>query len=70
VLTSLLSFNVGIELGQLLVLVLLVPALNLLFRYVEPRVGGIVIAVVVGHTAWHWLAQRFTALSAFFNGWP
>ena len=33
VLTSLLSFNVGIELGQLLVLVLLVPALNLLFRY-------------------------------------
>ena len=34
VLTSLLSFNVGIELGQLLVLVLLVPALNLLFRYV------------------------------------
>ena len=70
VLTSLLSFNVGIELGQLLVLVLLVPALNLLFRYVEPRVGGIVIAVIVGHTAWHWLAQRFTALSAFFNGWP
>jgi hypothetical protein len=50
--------------------VLLVPALNLLFRYVEPRVGGIVIAVIVGHTAWHWLAQRFTALSAFFNGWP
>jgi hypothetical protein len=70
VLTSLLSFNVGIELGQLLVLVLLVPALNLLFRYVEPRVGGIVIAVIVGHTAWHWLAQRFTALSAFFHGWP
>ena len=70
VLTSLLSFNIGIELGQLLVLVLVVPALNLLFRYVEPRVGGIVSAVIVGHTAWHWLAQRFTALSAFFNGWP
>src|SRR5690606_26194222 len=43
-LTSLLAFNVGIELGQLLVLVLLVPALNLLFRYVDARVGGIVIA--------------------------
>jgi hypothetical protein len=70
VLTSLLSFNVGIELGQLLVLVLLVPALNVLFRYVEPRVGGIVIAVIVGHTAWHWLAQRSAALSAFFAGWP
>jgi hypothetical protein len=70
VLTSLLSFNVGIELGQLLVLVLVVPALNVLFRYVDPRVGGIVIAVIVGHTAWHWLAQRFEALSAFFNSWP
>ncbi len=70
VLTSLLAFNVGIELGQLLVLVLLVPGLNLLFRYVDARVGGIVIAVIVGHTAWHWLGERFTALSAFFGGLP
>jgi hypothetical protein len=65
VLTSLLSFNVGIELGQLLVLVLLVPVLNLVFRYVNERVGGIVLAVVVGHTAWHWLAERFGALRSF-----
>ena len=64
-LTSLLSFNVGIELGQLLVLVLLVPALNLLFRIVDARVGGIVLAVIVGHTAWHWLAERFAALRSF-----
>jgi hypothetical protein len=70
VLTSLLSFNIGIELGQLLVLVVIVPALSLLFRFVDERIGGIVIAVIVGHTAWHWLAQRFTALSAFFGGWP
>jgi hypothetical protein len=65
VLTSLLSFNVGIELGQLLVLVLLVPALNVLFRFVPERVGGIVLAVLVGHTAWHWLGERFDALRAF-----
>jgi hypothetical protein len=65
VLTSLLSFNVGIELGQLLVLVLLVPALNLIFRYVNERAGSIVLAVIVGHTAWHWLAERFAALRAF-----
>jgi hypothetical protein len=69
VLTSLLSFNVGIELGQLLVLVLLVPALNLLFRYVPERAGGIVIAVLVGHTAWHWLLERFAALRSF-DLWP
>jgi hypothetical protein len=65
VLTSLLSFNVGIELGQLLVLVLLVPALNLAFRYVPERAGGIVLAVLVGHTAWHWLAERYAALRSF-----
>jgi hypothetical protein len=70
VLTSLLSFNIGIELGQLLVLVLVVPALNLLFRYVDARVGGIVIAVIVGHTAWHWLGERLTALGAFFAWLP
>src|SRR5260370_21038583 len=33
-LTSLLSFNVGVELGQLLVLVVLIPALGLLVRYI------------------------------------
>src|SRR5207249_5392119 len=33
-LTSLLSFNIGVELGQLLVLLLLIPALNFLFRRV------------------------------------
>src|SRR5262249_11702152 len=33
-LTSLLAFNVGVEIGQLFVLALLVPALALLFRYV------------------------------------
>jgi hypothetical protein len=65
VLTSLLAFNVGIELGQLLVLVLLVPALNLLFRFVPERAGGIVLAVIVGHTAWHWLLERFEALRSF-----
>jgi hypothetical protein len=68
VLTSLLAFNVGIEFGQLLVLVVLIPALNLLFRYVPERAGGIVIAVLVGHTAWHWLAERFAALQLFIGG--
>jgi hypothetical protein len=70
VLTSLLAFNVGIELGQMLVIVLLVPALNLLFRYVDARIGGIVLAVIVGHTAWHWLAERLTVLNTFFGGLP
>src|SRR4029453_46118 len=33
-LTSLVSFNLGVELGQLLVLLVLIPALGLLFRFV------------------------------------
>jgi hypothetical protein len=45
--------------------VVLVPALNVLFRFVDERVGGIVLAVIVGHTAWHWLGERFAALRAF-----
>jgi hypothetical protein len=51
------------------VLLLAVPALNFLFKLVDERAGGIVIAVVVGHTAWHWLGERLAALSAFTGGW-
>jgi hypothetical protein len=66
VLTALLSFNVGIELGQLLVLAVLVPVLNFTFRYVvAERIGVIVLSVIVGHTAWHWMAERFAALRQF-----
>src|SRR5205814_4282588 len=55
-LTSLLSFNVGVEIGQVLVLLALVPLLELVFRYiVEERVGTIIFSTLVGHTAWHWM---------------
>lgn len=70
VLGALLSFNVGIELGQLLVLLALVPLLNLTFRHVvAERVGVIVLSVVVAHTAWHWMAERFAALREFNLRW-
>jgi hypothetical protein len=68
-LTSLLSFNVGVELGQLLVLCLFVPALNLLFRRVMPeRMGIIIVSAIVVHQAWHWMVDRFTVLEQF--PWP
>jgi hypothetical protein len=70
VLTSLLSFNIGVELGQLLVLVLFVPLLGVTFRYVaRERVGVIVISVVVAHTAWHWMADRYAVLREFGFRW-
>jgi hypothetical protein len=64
-LTSLLSFNVGIELGQLLVLVALVPALALLFRRVPERTGAIVLSALVAHTGWHWMLERWDRLRPF-----
>jgi hypothetical protein len=68
-LTSLLSFNVGVELGQLLVLCLFVPALNLLFRHVvAERMGIIIVSAIVAHQAWHWMVDRFTVLEQF--PWP
>jgi len=66
VLLSLLSFNVGVELGQLFMLALFVPALNLLFRHVVPyRMGSIILSALVAHQAWHWMEDRWDALSQF-----
>jgi hypothetical protein len=67
--TSLVAFNVGVELGQLFVLALLVPALELFFRYAVPeRMGTIVLSAIVAHTAWHWTAERWETLRQF--DWP
>jgi len=58
-LTSLLSFNVGVELGQLFVLAIMVPVLDLLFRKWLPEViGGVAISAFLAHTGWHWFLAR------------
>ena len=58
-LTSLVSFNVGVEFGQLFVLALTVPLLEFLFRKVLPEVGGIVVlSALLAHTGWHWMTER------------
>jgi hypothetical protein len=70
-LTSLLSFNIGVELGQVLVLILLIPALELLFRYVvAERVGTIILSALVAHTAWHWMTDRWSVLKQYPFRWP
>jgi hypothetical protein len=70
-LTSLLSFNVGVELGQLLVLVLLIPVLQLFFRYaVAERMGTIILSALVAHTGWHWMLDRGARLQQFQFEWP
>ena len=66
VVTSLFAFNVGVELGQLLVLMLLVPLLTLLFRAVLPeKIGVIILSALVVHTAWHWMVERGSTLGEY-----
>lgn len=58
-LTSLLAFNVGVELGQLFVLLLAVPLLEILFRKWLPEVMGVIaLSAFLAHTGWHWFLSR------------
>ncbi len=64
-LMSLLSFNAGIELGQLLVVAALVPMLQIVLTRVPERVAVIVVSAFVAHTGWHWMLERGERLRQF-----
>jgi hypothetical protein len=67
---SLLSFNVGVEVGQVAVLAAAVPLLGLLYkRVVAEKIGIIVISAFITHTAWHWLIDRWGALRQYQIEW-
>lgn len=69
--TSLLGFNIGVELGQLCCLLVAIPILNALFKYVvAERMGTILLSALVAHTAWHWMLDRITVLEQFTFHWP
>jgi hypothetical protein len=69
--TSLLAFNLGVELGQLFVILLVVPVINLLFRYVMPeRIGIIILSALLAHSGWHWMSERFSDLASYPLQWP
>ena len=64
--TALLAFNFGVEVGQVLVLLILVPALHLgLSRLPSERTGVIVLSALIAHQAWHWMADRWDTLAKF-----
>lgn len=70
-LTSLVAFNIGVELGQLAAVLVMAPALALLFRFVvAERIGVVIVSVLVGHVAWHWTAERGSELIAYDFQWP
>ena len=67
-LMALASFNIGVELGQLLVLALALPLLGWLHRRVgveRERLLIIVGSALVAHTAWHWMTERWATLAAY-----
>jgi HupE/UreJ protein len=68
-LVSLFGFNVGIELGQIMVLTFMLPALAVVRRYVLPgKVGMIILSAIAADTGWHWMIDRTGALWA--TRWP
>lgn len=65
-LTALLSFNVGVEIGQIAVLLVLIPLLDLVFRYLLAEwLGVIITSALIAHVAWHWMIERGEQLAKF-----
>ena len=69
--SSLLAFNVGVELGQLFILLLVIPLLSVLFsRFVQERVGTILLSALIAHSAWHWMLERGTTFGEYQLAMP
>jgi HupE/UreJ protein len=66
---ALLAYNVGLELGTLIILAIVLPAANLLFtNVVSERAGIVVSSILIGHLGWHWMTERLAI--AQLSGWP
>ena len=66
---ALVAYNVGLELGTLIILAIVLPAANLLFsQVVTERAGIIVSSVLIGHAGWHWMTERLAI--AQLSSWP
>ena len=61
-LLSLFSFNVGIEIGQMLVLLLVLPALMLCRRFVPERALVVTLSTMGALIASYWMFDRFQVL--------
>jgi hypothetical protein len=58
-LVSVVSFNVGVALGEVVSLALALAALRLLFaRVLGPALGVVVLSAVLGHMGWHWMVDE------------
>ena len=62
---SLLSFNLGVEAGQLLVLLLGVPVAMWVARKAYARTLTVVLSALIAHLAWHWMEERWADAAKF-----
>lgn len=63
---SLVAFNIGVELGQLLVIAIIVPLVEIFFRLGVPeKLGTIYVSALITHSAWHWMVERAEQLRQF-----
>ena len=67
-LLSLASFNIGIEIGQLAVLAIMLPALALFRRFVPERTGIVILSSVVALIGGYWIVDRWPAF--YQTQWP
>ena len=65
------AFNIGVEIGQLLIVAAAVPLLNLVFRKpATEKAGTIILSVLLAHSGWHWMSDRAGQLLQFRIGMP
>ena len=66
---ALVSYNVGLELGTLIILAIILPASSLVFsQSAIERAGLMVTSVLIGHAGWHWMTERLEI--ARMSSWP
>jgi hypothetical protein len=66
---ALVAYNIGLELGTLIILAIVLPAANLVFSSALAERAGIVVAsILVGHAGWHWMTERLAI--GRLSSWP
>ena len=64
--TGLFGFNLGVELGQLFVILLALPPIIFIRQLKQERLILIIVSLVIAHTGLHWTLDRWQLLSAYF----
>jgi hypothetical protein len=64
---GLFGFNLGVELGQLVIILLALPLVIFIQRQLKrERLILMIISLVIAHTGLHWTVDRWQLLSAYF----